>query len=461
MKIVFNRQQILAAVSPLMIAASGKSTLSAIDGILIEAKYPNTCTFTAYDLEKGVKTTIETEVLEEGRYIINAQKFLGTMRVMDGEEVTFSVDKQLCALFECGRSSHKMIALNGEDFPELPLLESEKGFSLSCGQLRAMLTKTMYAMGVNDQRPVLNGCFFEIEDNSIMLVSCDSFKLAKCKHKEEIKNNNKDGSDLRYRFIIPTKTVNELYKHLDTQIPRSLSCEWDNDGLMCCPDGEREVKKALICLDVTEAVTSFAVKEDFDVIVSHHPFIFKGLKSLDEASFIPRKAMEFIRAGISVMSFHTRLDALAGGVNDALAAVLGLKNVETFEGEGLPLGRVGDLPMPMPLCSFAAFVKEALGAPFVSFVDAGHEVKRVAVVGGSGDDFISVARAIGADTYVSGEFGHHALTDEPDAARGINLIEAGHFYTEQPVCKALSDMIAEIDSAIACDIISSNPIKAI
>jgi len=131
---------------------------------------------------------------------------------MVGEEVTFSVDKQLCALFECGRSSHKMIALNGEDFPELPLLESEKGFSLSCGQLRAMLTKTMYAMGVNDQRPVLNGCFFEIEDNSIMLVSCDSFKLAKCKHKEEIKNNNKDGSDLRYRFIIPTKTVNELYK---------------------------------------------------------------------------------------------------------------------------------------------------------------------------------------------------------------------------------------------------------
>ena len=87
--------------------------------------------------------------------------------------------------------------------------------------------------------------------------------------------------------------------------------------------------------------------------------------------------------------------------------------------------------------------------------------KRVAVVGGSGDDFIPVARAIGADTYVSGEFGHHALTDEPDAVRGINLIEAGHFYTEQPVCKALSDMIAEIDSAIACDIISSNPIKAI
>lgn len=212
MKIVFNRQQILAAVTPLMVAASGKSTLSAIDGILIEAKHPDSCTFTAYDHEKGLRTTIETKVQEEGSYIINAQKFIGTMRVMDGEEVTFTVDNQLCAVFESGRSSHKMNALRGEDFPDLPLLESEKGFTLTCGTLREMLSKTMYAMGVNDQRPVLNGCFFEVAEGSLMLVSCDSFKLAKCKLNVDVKNNNKDGSDLRYRFIVPVKTVNELYK---------------------------------------------------------------------------------------------------------------------------------------------------------------------------------------------------------------------------------------------------------
>ena len=256
-------------------------------------------------------------------------------------------------------------------------------------------------------------------------------------------------------------TVRELFRILNERIPSTLSCDWDNDGLMCCPDGARKVKRVLIALDATDAVCEAAIEGGYDLILTHHPFIFKGLRAFEDENAIALKAMKLVRAGISVMSFHTRLDALAGGVNDALAAVLGLENVETFEGEGLPLGRVGELPMPMPLCSFAAFVKEALGAPFVSFVDAGHEVKRVAVVGGSGDDFISVARAIGADTYVSGEFGHHALTDEPDAVRGINLIEAGHFYTEQPVCKALSDMIAEIDSAIACDIISSNPIKAI
>ena len=212
MKLILNRQQILSAVSPLMIAASGKSTLSAIDGILIEAKHPDICTFTAYDHEKGVRTTIETKVVEEGTYIVNAQKFIATMRVMDGEEVTFTVDSQLCAMFVSGRSSHKMNALPGEDFPDLPMLESERGFSLTCGTLREMLTKTRYAMGVNDQRPVLNGCFFEVEDNTLMLVACDSFKLAKCRLTAEVKNNNKDGSDLRYRFIVPVKTVNELYK---------------------------------------------------------------------------------------------------------------------------------------------------------------------------------------------------------------------------------------------------------
>ncbi len=222
MKIVFNRQQILSSVSPLMIAASGKSTLSAIDGILIDAKQPDTCTFTAYDLEKGVKTTLESKVLEEGCVIVNAQKFIATMRVMDGEEVTFTVDNKMVATFFCGKSSHKMNALPGEDFPELPLIESDKGFQLPCGTLREMLGKIMYAMGVNDQRPVLNGCFFEVKENNLLLVSCDSFKLAKCQLKTEITNKNTDGSDLRYRFIVPVKTVNELYKLITGDAEREV-----------------------------------------------------------------------------------------------------------------------------------------------------------------------------------------------------------------------------------------------
>ena len=114
MKIIFNRSAVSAAVTPLMCAVSGKSTLSTIEGILIEARFPDTCILTTYDLEKGVRITLEAKVLEEGKYIINAQKFNQTLRVMDGEEITLSVDSKLTATIVSGRSSHRMPPISGE-----------------------------------------------------------------------------------------------------------------------------------------------------------------------------------------------------------------------------------------------------------------------------------------------------------------------------------------------------------
>ncbi len=217
MKVIFNRQAVLAATAPLMCATGGKVTIPAIEGIKIEAIAPDTCILTTYDLEKGLRTTIEAKVIEEGCYVINAQKFNQTMRVMNGEEVTLTVERTLSAVLECGKSVHRMTALKGEDFPELPRLESSLGFSVKACVLKDMFNKTMYAMGVNDQRVVLNGCYVEVEEGKLLLVSCDSFKLAKC-HLEtsEIENKNEDGSDMRFRFIIPTKTVNELYRLLSS-----------------------------------------------------------------------------------------------------------------------------------------------------------------------------------------------------------------------------------------------------
>ncbi len=214
MKVIFDRQAILAATAPLLAATAGKSTLAATEGIKIEAICPDTCILTTYDLEKGMRTTIEAKVIEEGTFVINAQKFNQTMRVMNGDEVTLTVDRNLTAVIECGKSSHKMMALRGEDFPEIPRLESNLGFSVKAGVLKDMFTKVMYAMGVNDQRNVLNGCYIEVEENKLLLVSCDSFKLAKCLLHTKIENNNADGSDIRFKFIVPVKTVNELYKLL-------------------------------------------------------------------------------------------------------------------------------------------------------------------------------------------------------------------------------------------------------
>ena len=215
MKIIFNKSKMAAVVAPLMCAVSGKSTLTSIEGILIEAKVPDTLVMTTYDLEKGIRITTEATVIEEGTYIINAQKFNQTLKVMDGDEITLTVDEKLVASIESGKSVHRMNALAGTDFPMIPKLESDKSFSISEGKLKKMLTKVMYAMGVNDQRPVLNGCYFEVRDGSLLLVSCDSYKLAKCSLATDIKNTGAEGTALNFDFIVPSKTTQELFRMLD------------------------------------------------------------------------------------------------------------------------------------------------------------------------------------------------------------------------------------------------------
>lgn len=223
MKIIFNRTEISAAVAPLMCAVSGKSTLSTIEGILIEAKMPNTCIMTTFDLEKGVRITVEAKVLEEGSFIINAQKFSQTLRVMEGEEVTLTVDNKLVACIVSGKSSHKMSALEGKDFPNIPELTSDRSFMIGQSVVKKMMNQVSFAMGINDQRAVLNGTFWKIDDASLMMVSCDSFKLAKCRQSVDLVNKNTNGSDhLDYKFIVPAKTMNELNR---------LVCD-DEDALM-------------------------------------------------------------------------------------------------------------------------------------------------------------------------------------------------------------------------------------
>ncbi len=217
MKVIFNRLAISSAVTPLMCAVSGKSTLSTIEGILIEADAEkDICIMTTFDLEKGVRITVEAKVIEGGKYIINAQKFTQTLRVMEGEEVTLTVDEKLVACIVSGKSSHKMSALMGREFPAIPELTSDRSFIINQGVVKRMIGQVSFAMGVNDQRAVLNGTYIQIADDSIMMVSCDSYKLAKCKTYTELTNKNTNGNaHLEYKFIVPVKTVNELVRLLD------------------------------------------------------------------------------------------------------------------------------------------------------------------------------------------------------------------------------------------------------
>lgn len=252
-------------------------------------------------------------------------------------------------------------------------------------------------------------------------------------------------------------TVKELYQYLNSRIPCELSCSWDNDGLMCCPQPERCVKRVLVTLDVTAEAVEEAIVGGYDLIVSHHPLIFKGLKSINGENHVADKAIKLIQNGISVFSFHTRLDALNGGVNDCLAALLELEDVESFGEEGI--GRIGTLKGELTAEELGSAVKELLGAEAVLVADGGRKCRRVALLGGEGGDDIGAAIASGADAYVSGRLGYHAMVDAPEM--GISLIEAGHFYTEQPVCTVLREMVTEADESIDCRIFFSNKIKVI
>ena len=252
-------------------------------------------------------------------------------------------------------------------------------------------------------------------------------------------------------------TVRTIYEKLCERIPEDLREIWDNDGLMCSSDDGREVKRALVTLDVTEDIVDYAISHNIDLIVSHHPLIFKPLTSVTEDSHVARKVIKLIKNDVSVMSFHTRADKVEGGVNDILAEILGLKNVAPF-GEG-DLGRIGTLPEELNMEDFSYLLKGLLDCDGVKVADALIPVQRVAVVGGDGKSFVSDALKAGADTFVSGRIGYNVMAEAGEM--GINLLEAGHFFTEQPVTQFFQALLHRLDPDMYIEIMDSNVIRLI
>ena len=250
--------------------------------------------------------------------------------------------------------------------------------------------------------------------------------------------------------------VDALYRFLEERLPRALSAEWDNDGLSCLPDPARQVRRVLVALDATEQMVEKAICEQFDVLLTHHPLLFRGVKELTPAHTVPRKLLRLIRGDVAAMSFHTRLDAVDGGVNDILARMLGLTEVSRFGPVGEELGRIGSLPRAVTVEEYAQTVCEKLQIPFV--LQAGTKtVQRVAVLGGEGGDFVDAAIAAGADLFLAGRIGYHRMLD--GAEEGIALIEAGHFATEVAVCHRLAELVQQADPAIAVEVYTKPAIR--
>ncbi|MBQ9162452.1 MAG: Nif3-like dinuclear metal center hexameric protein [Clostridia bacterium] len=237
-------------------------------------------------------------------------------------------------------------------------------------------------------------------------------------------------------------SASQLYATLCERIPSSLSCDWDNDGLAVCADGSKKIGRILLALDPDGYAVDYAVNGGYDCLITHHPLIFSGLKAVNESDATAKKVLKLIAGGVTAMAFHTRLDAVSGGVNDVLATMLGLENVEVFGQNGEEIGRIGYLKEPTTTEDFAMLVKERLDAPVVTYASCGHPVHRVAVLGGGGAGDVHAAQAAGADTYVTGELKYHQLCDAPYS--NMNLLEAGHYYTEFPVLEKLKNMLCEI-----------------
>ncbi len=227
--------------------------------------------------------------------------------------------------------------------------------------------------------------------------------------------------------------VSEIAAFLEKRIPSELKMDYDNVGLLCgYPD--REVTRVLVVLDITMDAIREAQSMNAELIVSHHPVIFSPMRTLTDDSPEGGRVIALLRSEISAICLHTNLDRLEGGVNTALAETLGA-DVE----EALDMGCVCRLPAPVDLEAFLAQTADALGVHDIRYYDADRLVERIAVCGGAGGDIIYDAHRHGCDCVVTGEIKHHQWID--GAQYGINMIEAGHFATENVVVPVLAGML--------------------
>ena len=209
---VFEKEVLLNALIPAMYTVSGKNTMPSIEGVHLNCTDDNICHIQTYDLEKGMRTSIECEVEKEGSCIINAQKLLQIIKTMPSGPIKISVDSSYKTVIESGLSHFDIKCLPGTEFPVLPELNGDRGFIFPQYLFRKYVNKILFAIGQNDTRPVFNGAYFEINEEQIIIVSCDGNRLAYLENDMEIESRNIDGTRLNLRFIIPGKTLIEVLK---------------------------------------------------------------------------------------------------------------------------------------------------------------------------------------------------------------------------------------------------------
>ena len=243
-------------------------------------------------------------------------------------------------------------------------------------------------------------------------------------------------------------TVREIFDWLDQRAPFRYQLDFDNAGFLV-GRGERQVQRCLVALDITPAVIDEAIALDCQLIVAHHPVIWGKLGQVTDETITGQKVLTLVEKGIAAICAHTNLDAVEGGVNTQLAQRVGLKETVPLETDGTDeaghpygIGRVGTVRRPeLSVREYAAFVKERLNAANVRFVGGGKPVQRVAVGGGACGSMLEDVVAQGCDTFVTSDLKYNQFLDAK--ALGLNLLDAGHFPTENVVCGPMVQWLSE------------------
>ncbi|MBQ7288732.1 MAG: Nif3-like dinuclear metal center hexameric protein [Clostridia bacterium] len=243
-------------------------------------------------------------------------------------------------------------------------------------------------------------------------------------------------------------TAQELYRFLNEIAPFETALEFDNPGLLV-GDPEADAGKVLLSLDCTVPAVQRAKEIGARVILTHHPVIFNPLKKVMAGSVV----WELIQSGITVISAHTNLDFAKGGVCDTLCALVGLEQVTVAE-EGLRVGNTA----PKSAADFAAEVGKTLGCR-PRFTEGKQPVHHMAVCSGSGGSYLEQAARLGCDTLLTGDVKYSGFLDATE--RGINLIDAGHFETEQIILPVLEQRLKAAFAGIETEIFNCNPVKQI
>lgn len=239
----------------------------------------------------------------------------------------------------------------------------------------------------------------------------------------------------------------DIIKDLEKSFPKNLAEDWDNVGLLI-GDIKRDIRKIQISLDATEKAIDNAIENNIDMLVTHHPMIFKGIKNIDYSTVLGRKIIKIIENRMNLYTLHTNLDSALNGLNDYLLDNLGIKEAkivdENINGENAGIGRIYYLEKNYTIKEYIEFLKNRLEIENVRVVgDEKKIVRKVALVNGSGMSYWKKVKKMGVELFITGDISYHEALEARE--EGMTLIDIGHFEGEKYFAKLLKSHLEKKD----------------